>query len=87
MSNALILYVIVINIATLILFAYDKYAAIHGKRRIEEVTLLSFSLFGGAMGAYLAMYSLRHKTRKKKFQIYIPLFLTIQFIFLFIINM
>lgn len=79
------IYIIIINIVTFILFAYDKYCSIHGKWRINELSLLSFSLFGGALGAYIAMYSLRHKTRHLKFQICIPIFLTIQLI-LFIIN-
>lgn len=78
----LILIFAIMNVATFILYWYDKECARKRKWRVAEITLLSFSFFGGALGAYIAMHGLRHKTQHKKFQICVPIFLTIQIILL-----
>ena len=70
------------NVITFVLYWYDKECARKRKWRVAEITLLSFSFFGGALGAYIAMQGLRHKTQHKKFQICVPIFLTIQIILL-----
>ena len=70
-------YLITINIITFILYALDKYNAIHGKWRIRELVLLLFAIIGGAIGAILAMKTFRHKTKKAKFTIGIPVILLI----------
>lgn len=70
------------SISTFALYWYDKQCALKGNWRVAEITLLSFSFCGGALGAYIAMYSLRHKTQHKKFQICIPIFLIIHIILL-----
>ena len=44
-------------------YAADKKKAKKGKWRIPEATLLGLSFFGGAIGGYLAMQTLRHKTK------------------------
>lgn len=72
----------IMNVITFILYWYDKECARKRKWRVAEITLLSFSFFGGALGAYMAMHGLRHKTQHKKFQICVPVFLTIQIILL-----
>lgn len=53
----------VISLITYIVYAVDKWKARNGAWRIPEKTLLLFSFFGGAVGGYLAMQTLRHKTR------------------------
>ena len=78
----LILIFAIMNVVTFILYWYDKECARKRKWRVAEITLLSFSFFGGALGAYIAMLGLRHKTQHKKFQICVPIFLTIQIILL-----
>lgn len=78
----LILIFAIMNVITFILYWYDKECARKRKWRVAEITLLSFSFFGGALGAYIAMQGLRHKTQHKKFQICVPIFLTIQIILL-----
>ena len=55
-------YLIIINVITFLLYALDKYKAVHKKRRIREVTLLGFALIGGSAGALTAMLAFRHKT-------------------------
>lgn len=70
----------VMGVLTFALFGIDKYIArLNGKtfvlsvRRIPEKVLLTLSLFGGSVGAMLGMSFFRHKTRKTKFRIIVPL--------------
>ena len=49
------------------LMVADKRRAEAGARRISESTLLGWSWFGGAVGAYAASRIVRHKTRKQPF--------------------
>lgn len=62
-----LLYLIVMSVITYILFGVDKYKAVNDKWRIPERTLLLFSAFGGAIGAYNAMKAFHHKTTKREF--------------------
>ena len=68
----LMLYLIVINIVTWIAFGLDKWKAKSGKWRIPERTLLLLALAGGSLGALAGMIMFRHKTRKAKFFISVP---------------
>ncbi len=52
------------SLATFITYAIDKHKARRGKWRIPEKVLLLMSLFGGALGATIGMYTIRHKNRK-----------------------
>ena len=65
-------YLIVINIVTWIAFGLDKWEAKSGKWRIPERTLLLLALAGGSLGALAGMIMFRHKTRKAKFFISVP---------------
>ena len=46
------------------LYALDKKKAQDGEWRIPEKILLTFSVFGGALGGLLSMRICRHKTKK-----------------------
>ncbi len=70
-----ILRFLFISLITAILTVYDKIAAKRGARRIRERTLLLCGFFGGALCEYAVMLLIRHKTRKKKFMITLPLFI------------
>ncbi len=74
----LLVYLAAVNLITFIMFGVDKRAAIKGKQRIRELTLLFFALIGGSVGAIFAMKIFRHKTRKPKFTVTIPLMLFVQ---------
>lgn len=76
----IVCYFILVNIGTFILFAIDKHLAIKGKERIPESTLILFSAIGGALGGLLSMYIFRHKTKKAKFFLSLPMFLTLHVI-------
>ena len=65
---------------------YDKYLAKNYKWRISESTLLFCSLILGSIGSYIGMYKFRHKTKKLKFTVGIPVMfilniITIYFLF------
>lgn len=59
-----IIYLLIINFVTGILFAYDKQAAKKNRRRIPEITLHFLELAGGVFVNFVLMYTLRHKNRK-----------------------
>ena len=60
----------VCSLLTFILYAVDKRRAVKGEWRIPEATLLAFSFLGGAIGGYLAMYTVRHKIRRWYFHLF-----------------
>lgn len=68
------LYFIAINLLTFLLYGLDKYKAIRREWRIPERALLLMAFVGGAFGALSAMRIFRHKTRKGRFRLMIPLF-------------
>lgn len=70
-------YILIINLIEFILMGIDKYLAIKKLYRIPEFTLLFMSAIGGSIGGILGMITFRHKTKKIKFIILIPLFLII----------
>lgn len=53
----------------------DKRRARLGRDRVPERTLFLLAAVGGALGAWIAMYRKRHKTRHLSFKIGIPLLL------------
>jgi len=62
----------------------DKLKAKRGSRRIPENTLFMFTILGGGVGTILGMYIFRHKTKKKKFTVGMPIILILE-ILLFIL--
>jgi len=74
------IYFIIINIITFIVYGYDKYCSIKNKWRISEYHLLSLGLIGGGIGSLLGMILFRHKTKKIRFKILIPIFIIISII-------
>ena len=73
----LIWYLAVINFITWIAYGLDKGRAKSGKWRIPERTLLLLALIGGSLGALAGMILFRHKTRKAKFVVGVPVMLVI----------
>ena len=60
------------NLAVFALYAYDKWAARNGARRIRESTLIACAFGFGALGAFVAMKVFRHKTKKLVFTVLVP---------------
>ena len=61
----------------------DKINAIEGRSRIRIITLLGIAFLGGSLGAILAMYILRHKTKIDYFTVGIPLIMLMQAVVIF----
>ena len=74
------IYLVIINVLTLLLMLIDKQNAIHKRRRIPEKTLLLIAAAGGSLGELCGMYLFRHKTRHLKFTIGLPILLALHII-------
>lgn len=70
--SILVWYLAAINFTTWVAYGLDKGRAKFGKWRIPERTLLLLALAGGSLGALAGMIMFRHKTRKPKFYISVP---------------
>lgn len=79
----IIVYLLAINIVTLIAFAVDKIAAIEHRSRIRIVTLLALTFIGGSIGALIAMYVFHHKTKQDYFSVGVPLIMLMQAVVIF----
>ncbi|NLP17562.1 MAG: DUF1294 domain-containing protein [Firmicutes bacterium] len=75
-------YLKIISLVAAALAVYDKHAAQAGKWRVKEKTLMLVAVCGGAVAMGLTMYFIRHKTRKTKFVVGIPLIIVSQLLFL-----
>lgn len=71
----LILYLLLINLLTFIVFYRDKRLAVQHRYRISEFTLLFLCALGGSLGGLLSMIRFHHKTRHLKFTLGVPLLL------------
>lgn len=67
-------------------YAIDKSAAIAGRRRISEKTLISWGLLGGWPGAIVAQRLLRHKISKTRFLIVFWLSVALNIVALFLMQ-
>lgn len=71
--DAIYAYLLLINALAFVLMLSDKVRAKKKIWRVPEATLLTVAALGGSFGATAAMYLLRHKTRKPKFSIGLPI--------------
>ena len=71
-------YLLAINLLAFGLYGLDKRKASKGLWRISEARLLLVAALGGSLGAWLGMRVFRHKTRKMKFFVGVPLIFVLQ---------
>lgn len=76
--SVFLLFLLLINLVTFLVYGMDKYKAKQDLPRIAERTLLGLALLGGSLGALLGMHLFRHKTRHWYFRYGIPLILLAQ---------
>ena len=68
-----LIYYAVLAAVSVVLTVLDKKAAVKGKWRVPEATLMLLGLFGGALPMFVAMRTIRHKTKHMKFMAGLPL--------------
>lgn len=83
MEQMILVYLLLINAIAFVLMLADKYFAKNNMWRIPEATLMTAALLGGSAGALAGMYTVRHKTRHKKFTLGIPAILICQLLLIF----
>lgn len=79
-SKYLFLFFVVMSFVGMVMTVADKQFAIRKKQRIPEKMLLLQAFFGGAIGMYITMHFIRHKTQHKKFMIGLPLIIILHII-------
>jgi uncharacterized membrane protein YsdA (DUF1294 family) len=65
--------------------AVDKHRAVRGKWRISESALLTSAFAMGGIGGFLGSLVFRHKTRKWKFRILLPVALLFNLSVIFLV--
>ncbi|MDD4739855.1 MAG: DUF1294 domain-containing protein [Bacteroidales bacterium] len=63
------LYLLIINIVSILVFAIDKVQAKNQKQRIPEKILHLLEALGGVFGIILTMYVIHHKSSKWQYYI------------------
>ena len=63
-----------LNVGVWLMYGIDKWKAKSGRWRIPEKVLLLAAFAGGSVGALAGMMMFRHKTKKAKFVISVPIF-------------
>ena len=66
-GERVLLFLLMVNLATFAVYGWDKRRSVAGKPRIAEVHLLWLAAIGGSLGALVARRVFRHKTRKQPF--------------------
>ncbi len=77
-TEELLIYLAVINVATFFTYGLDKWKAKKALWRIRESSLLMLAVLGGSIGAWLGMKAWHHKTQHKKFKYGVPAIIFIQ---------
>jgi uncharacterized membrane protein YsdA (DUF1294 family) len=72
--KAFLIAYVLINLVVFAFYGIDKAKAVRNEWRISEKSLMTAALFG-APGALIAMFVFRHKIRKPKFYIGVPVIL------------
>jgi len=84
-NQAILIYLVVINLITFFYFGLDKLLSQIQKRRIRERTLWTLALVGGSIGALLGINFFRHKTKKMSFQAGLAIILAVQVVLLLLV--
>lgn len=86
MLKAVLIYLAVISLVSVVITIHDKLSAKRSKRRVPERTLIMLSLVGGSAAMYVTMQLIRHKTRHAKFMIGIPLIMLLQLVAVIVLS-
>ena len=78
--TVLLIYLEAVNLLTLAVFGLDKHRARVHRERIPETALLGLTVLGGGIGALAGMLLFRHKIRKRKFTVGVPVILALEIV-------
>lgn len=84
-SQLTVVYLVLINLISIIVTISDKVKAIKRKWRVPESTLLLLSALGGSVSMYITMLIIRHKARHAKFMVGILVIFALQCVLVFLI--
>ena len=76
--NYVIIYLLAINVIGFFAMLIDKQKAKKGSWGIPEKTLFMFTFLGGGIGTISGMYLFRHKTKKLRFTVGMPVILIVE---------
>ena len=76
--KTILIFFFIINALGFLIMQIDKNNAINGKSRVSEASIFTVAAIGGSIGVAFGMYLLRHKTKKKKFTVGIPIIILLQ---------
>lgn len=72
------LYGAAVSLLSVVITILDKHFAKVHAWRVSESTLLLLAALGGALPMYLCMRLIRHKTKKRKFMLGLPVITLLQ---------
>lgn len=75
-----LIYLLLINVATFVTYAVDKWRAVHNSWRVPESVLIWMVVAFGGVGALAGIWGLRHKTKHTIFSIGVPAIMITEFI-------
>lgn len=84
--KGILFYLCVITIVAVVVTCADKFAAVKNLYRVPERVLIIIAAVGGGVGMYLTMRLIRHKTRKPKFMLGIPVIVAVELAVILLIN-
>ena len=76
----ILIYFLLISLVSIIVTVHDKNAAKKNKWRVPESTLLFLGFIGGSTFMFITMLIIRHKTKKAKFMVPLPLFAVVHLV-------
>ena len=85
MDRVIVIYAAAINIAAFAAYGIDKQKAERNNWRTPERVLIMLAVIRGSIGSLAGMIVFRHKTKKPKFYVGIPVILLIQIILIILL--
>lgn len=83
-SKIIMFYWAAISIVSVIITIIDKILACARARRVPEAALFILAALGGSAAMLITMFLIRHKTRKPRFMLGLPIIIILQTVILFI---
>ena len=80
----IVMWLVIVNIAAVLMTMWDKNRARRREWRVSESTLWVTAALGGAAAMFLTMFVIRHKTRHLSFMIGLPLLSVVQIAVLYL---